>query len=223
MTAIASTAASHSVVQNALPVLMAQATHDLNNQLTTILGQSELALMVDDAARWKRSLDDIQRAGRVAQRLVADVQKILTWTLPHQDPVQLRDVIELVQRLVARRADQHSVKLAIEGDVSHPMREGAAELALSLWFLFNQALSRGPGAPATWTVYLQQEDPEFTRVTLDTAGTPWDEAAVRAAERTQRVGTSLPLNALEQAYACLLAIGARASASEDSFYVELRR
>jgi signal transduction histidine kinase len=223
MTAIASTAASHPVVQNALPVLMAQATHDLNNQLTTILGQSELALMVDDTARWKRSLEDIQRAGRVAQRLVADVQKLLTWSLPHQDPVQLRDVIELVQRLVARRADQHSVKLTIDGDVSHPMREGSAELALSLWFLFNHVFSQGAGAPAIWTVSLEQDEAGFTRVTLSTPGTPWDEDAVRAAERTQRVGTSLPLNALEHAYACLQAIGARASASDCSFYVELCR
>ncbi len=223
MTAIDIVRAPSSAVQSVLPLLMAQATHDLNNQLTTILGQSELALMVDDAARWKRSLNDIQQAGRFAQRLVADIQKILTWSLPHQEPVQLGDILDLVRRLSLRRAEQREIELRVEGDAPHSMREGAPEIALGLWFLVSYALDRAPASPARWSLHAEHLDREFTRVTIRTPGAEWDMAAIEAAARRQRLGSEPPANALDNTFACLHAIGARGSVDASSFYVELRR
>jgi signal transduction histidine kinase len=133
--------------------LSSRIAHDLNNHLATILGKAEIAMMVEDPARWRRSLEDAHAAGQKARVLVADYQRIQGWMREQErEPVPYGDVLAIVARLSERRLGRLGVVL--EPGYATPRRcERACELALTLWEL---ALALGEALEGegerTWTL-----------------------------------------------------------------------
>jgi signal transduction histidine kinase len=209
-------------VQAALPALLSQLSHDLNNHLTTVLGKAELALLVEDPARWKRAFTDIQVAGRSAQRVVSDLQKLVAWSLPEHDPVQPRDVAELACRLVERRASQSAIATAVTGDAAVPLAIGAAEAATCLVMLLQSAFAQRPATPARFTVAVEEHG-RGVAFALHTPGVVWDAEALQLAERALQHDERAPRSVLEWVVACLAALECNGQVDGDRFWFEIAR
>jgi hypothetical protein len=139
---------------------MGQVAHDLNNQLATILGKSEIAMMVDDPARWRSAVEESHKAGQKARVLVADFQKLHGWFREQQaSPAPLSDVIGLLRRVCERRFARSAVVFepahAPARVLSDPVR-----VFLLLWLALTEALERGGGdISSTWTLAGREEAP----------------------------------------------------------------
>lgn len=159
--------------------LMARTAHDLNNHLATILGKAEIAMMVDDPARWKRGVEEGYRAGQKARVLVSDFQRLHGWyTRESPDPVPIPDVLALVARIVDRVATRASVVLELGAAPARCVVE-AAELALGTWSLVADAIERG-GAHVghSWTLSGSGDRVQGSCVLeLHHPGVIWDAAA----------------------------------------------
>lgn len=140
--------------------LMGQVAHDLNNQLATILGKSEIAMMVDDPARWRSAVEESHKAGQKARVLVADFQKLHGW---HRDqgasPAPLSDVIGLLRRVCERRLTRSAVILEPAHAPSRVLTDPVRVFML-LWLALSEALERGGSdISATWTLAGREDAP----------------------------------------------------------------
>lgn len=202
-----------------LPELIAQAAHDLNNHLATVLGKAEIALMVQDPARWRRSLGDILEAGQKARILVSDLQRLLLWSQPSSEPVPVGEVFNLVMRLLTRRCGHGGVKLVTShAGVSLP-GPVASRLAMGLWALVVEALGRSPRVETAWSLTPTEGlDNGEWGVDLLTPGVNWDPETRAAVERASRIGEEQE-GWLGQAMSSLRPIGARLHLERESIRI----
>jgi hypothetical protein len=143
--------AADDVVLTCLPLLLAQASHDLNNHLATILGKSEIALLSDDPARWRRGLDETFEAGHQSRQIVADLQRLVAWQQSGTEgPVPLGDVLALVVRLAGRSLRRGGAHVVVDGG-SAILVDRPASVAVLGWLLVREAADRAePGAGRGW-------------------------------------------------------------------------
>ena len=158
--------------------LMGQVAHDLNNQLATILGKSEIAMMVDDPARWKSAVEESHKAGQKARVLVADFQRLYGW-LKESGATQapLSDVIGLLRRVCERRLARSGVIFEPAHAPSRALGD-PVHLFLLLWLVLLEALERGGNnISATWTLAGREGTPGGAwTLQLVHPGTHWDSA-----------------------------------------------
>ncbi len=137
----------------ALPELVAQLAHDLNNHLATVLGKSELALILDDPGRYQPALSEILDAGGSARCLVADLQRVLSWGRNASEPVLFAEVLALATRLTLRRCERVGIAIATRPDpAASGMVDDPAVLALLCWTLLRAALDEPPRGEEAWTL-----------------------------------------------------------------------
>lgn len=172
-----------------LPELVAQAAHDLNNHLATVLGKAEISLMVQDPERWRRNLGDILEAGQKARHLVADLQRLLLWSQPQADPVPAGEVFNLVMRLLARRCGHGGVKLVTAAAGVNLPGPAASRLALGLWALMAEALERRCGEEAAWSLGpCESLGAGEWGIEVLLPGVNWDPETRAGVERAGRIG-----------------------------------
>lgn len=204
-------------MQRALPALMAQATHDLNNHLTTIMGKAELALMAEDPQRWRRAFEEIQQASTRSQRLVADIQRLLVWSQPQHEAVALDDLLQVAVRMSARRVETHGLKLTAHCNAGISLHEGVAEATLACWFLLHHA-TEVPVRQQSWRL-IGDRDRQAIALSLSTPGFEWDDDAARAAVRRARLDVDESGCALTQAAACAVALGAELTTAGETVHL----
>ncbi len=166
-------AAADDVVLECLPQLLAQASHDLNNHLATILGKSEIALMSDEPARWRRGLDETFEAGHQARLLVADLQRLVTWQqLGAEAPVPLSDVLAMSVRLAGRSLRRTGARVEVDGGATIRV-DRPASVAVLTWLLVREAADRaevgvgrgwrlgGRTLPGGWSLEFHADDHAF--------------------------------------------------------------
>ncbi|RMF72205.1 MAG: hypothetical protein D6738_11920 [Acidobacteria bacterium] len=144
-------------VREAFLDLVARIAHDLNNHLATILGKAEIALMVDDPARWRRGIEHGYEAGQRARRAVADLQRVHGWVeAATPDPAPLAEVLELARRLAARSLARLDLEPAIS-ERSGALVDDPAPWALALWRLLSERARSCESAPAEpWTLVAER-------------------------------------------------------------------
>jgi C4-dicarboxylate-specific signal transduction histidine kinase len=133
-----------------MAALVSQATHDLNNHLTAMLGKAEFGLLVDDPERKTAALSGVLEAGDAARRLVADLQRLAAFSEGAGDPVPAIEVAHLATRLLDRRLRRAGIAVHCRGTGPCPLRTRAAAAALALWCVLRRLLedagSTLPGA-----------------------------------------------------------------------------
>ncbi len=172
MTLLVHERAPSAYVLDTLPELAAQAAHDLNNHLATILGKSELALMLGDPGRFRPALSDILNAGQPARTVVADVQRVLGWVRGAAEPVCVAEVLGIVARLVGRRCERAGVELACRPNDGVTQSDDPAAHALLIWGLLRQALETPPAGDALWSIESRLL-PGGLSLSLTTPGYDW--------------------------------------------------
>ncbi len=133
-----------------MAALVSQATHDLNNHLTAMLGKAEFGLLVADPERKTAALSGVLEAGEAARRLVADLQRLAAYSEGAGDAVPAAEVAQLATRLLDRRLKRAGIAVTCRGSGPGPLRPRAAAAALALWCALRRLLEDvGGGAPRT--------------------------------------------------------------------------
>ena len=171
--------------------LAAQVVHDLNNHLATMLGKAEIGLMLDDPARWRRSLEEILAAGQPARVELSDLQRLVSWSFPEGEAVGLDEVLAVVARLSSRRCGTASVRLAVSGAAARVERTVAACAAIALWCVVREALERAREA-SEWSLLARRAPGGGWSVRFETPGCVWDAGTRAWAERAARRGEPVP-------------------------------
>ncbi len=134
-----------------MAALASQATHDLNNHLTAVLGKAEFGLLVADPERKTAALSGVLEAGDAARRLVADLQRLAAFSEGVGDPVPAAEVALLATRLLDRRLRRAGIEVRCRGTGPGPARPRAAAAALALWCALRRLLEDSVGAaPHAW-------------------------------------------------------------------------
>lgn len=173
--------------------IVAQATHDLNNHLATILGKAEIALMLEDPDRWKRGLENALEAGNEARILVSDLQRLVVWLRSPEELTLLSDLLTILERFGNRRLRRAGMSLVIDADGPSALVQHAGQVLLGLWGLLD-ALSQALTAldrPAEWHLTGAAQG-EAWIVRLEPPGGLWPDAVVRELERTSALGEDGP-------------------------------
>jgi signal transduction histidine kinase len=165
--------AARASVQDALPALVAQLTHDLNNQLTTIMGQAELALMGQDPQRWHRALQDVYEAGVKSQRLVADMQKLLSWGAAEHGPIPLREAVSLALRLSERRLESTAIAIELQGDSAQTLAHRGGDLVVAIWTLLSAARAVVVTGARNWSLELSDRESNGWQIRFRTPELDW--------------------------------------------------
>jgi len=174
-----------------LAALVSQATHDLNNHLTAMLGKAEFGLLVADPERKTAALSGVLEAGDAARRLVADLQRLAAYSEGAGDPVPAAEVAQLATRLLDRRLRRAGFEVRSRGTGPGPARTRAAAATLALWCVLRRLLE-DPASAA----------PRALDLSVSCAGRE-DEIAVRID------GARLQRNTLDDLDTQLLDVGAR--------------
>lgn len=174
-----------------LAALVSQATHDLNNHLTAMLGKAEFGLLVADPERKTAALSGVLEAGDAARRLVADLQRLAAFSEGAGDPVPAAEVAQLATRLLDRRLRRAGIEARSRGTGPGPARTRAAAATLALWCVLRRLLED----PAT-------ASPRALDLSVACAGRE-DEIAV------QIDGATLQRNTLDDLDSQLADVGAR--------------
>lgn len=162
----------------ALPDLSAQIAHDLNNHLATMLGKSELALILDDPGRYRPSLGEILEAGQPARTLVADWQRVVSWVRTPPEPVLVGEVLGLVVRLTSRRCERLGIEICVSQGSDSAILEDPALLTLLCWKLVCAALEQEYEEDRAWTLSSASRAGK-TQVVLDAPGLTWTQDVSR--------------------------------------------
>ncbi|MCU0222830.1 MAG: hypothetical protein MUF27_01895 [Acidobacteria bacterium] len=112
-----------------MAALVSQATHDLNNHLTAMLGKAEFGLLVADPERKTAALSGVLEAGEGAG-----------------DAVPAAEVAQLATRLLDRRLKRAGIAVTCRGSGPGPLRPRAAAAALALWCALRRLLEDAGGA-----------------------------------------------------------------------------
>lgn len=165
--------------QDALPRLVAQVAHDLNNHLATILGKAELGLMFEEPARWKRGLQEALAAGQSARVLVADLQRVVRWQQGEDGPATIADAVSTAVRLCGRALERCNIRLDNlgHGGADHVARP--AELAIAVAVAIRALVDRRGPRPAHWTLSASA-GPRCASLTFDLGDEDLDPARVHA-------------------------------------------
>ena len=123
-----------------MAALVSQATHDLNNHLTAMLGKAEFGLLVADPERKTAALSGVLEAGDAARRLVADLQRLAAFSEGAGDPVPAGEVAQLATRLLERRLRRAGIEVRSSGTGPGPARKRAAAATLALWCVLRRML-----------------------------------------------------------------------------------
>jgi C4-dicarboxylate-specific signal transduction histidine kinase len=129
-----------------MAALVSQATHDLNNHLTAMLGKAEFGLLVADPERKTAALSGVLEAGDAARRLVADLQRLAAYSEGAGDAVPAAEVAQLATRLLDRRLKRAGIAVTCRGSGPGPLRPRAAAAALALWCALRRLLEDAGGA-----------------------------------------------------------------------------
>ncbi|MBP7148276.1 MAG: hypothetical protein KBD01_12070 [Acidobacteria bacterium] len=199
--------------------LAAQVAHDLNNHLATMLGKAEIGLMLDDPARWRRSLEEILAAGQPARVELSDLQRLVAWSAAEGEAVLLDEALALVARLSSRRCASAGVQLAVTGDGVRVERTIAAGTAVALWCAVREALENAPAA-GNWSIVARRGAGAGWSVRLETPGCLWDAAVRAAAERAVRLGEPAP-GRLGAALEALAGIGTSVEFEDEALAIGL--
>lgn len=138
--------------QDALPRLVAQVAHDLNNHLATILGKAELGLMLEDPARWKRGLEEALCAGQSARVLVADLQRVVRWQQGEDSPATIADAVSTAIRLCGRAIERCNIRLTDHGHGGADNVARPADITLALVVAIRALVDHRAPRPAQWVL-----------------------------------------------------------------------
>lgn len=128
-----------------MAALASQATHDLNNHLTAVLGKAEFGLLVADPERKTAALSGVLEAGEAARRLIADLQRLAAFSEGAGDPVPAAEVALLATRLLDRRLRRAGIEARCRGAGPGPARPRAAAASLALWCVLRRLLEDAAG------------------------------------------------------------------------------
>ena len=144
------------LVEQVLPELVTSLAHDLNNQLATMLGKPELALILADQDRYRGALEEVVGAGHVAKSLISDLQRLLAWLRSRPGDVSSSEVLALAVRLSRRKSDQMGVRLDPVPREGVLRFEDSAKVALLLWKLVRMLLVAAPPEGGLWRLESRQ-------------------------------------------------------------------
>lgn len=135
-----------------LPWLVTQVTHDLNNQLSRVLGKAELALMNGDSKKYRSALKEIQSAGQDSRILIADLQRLVGWSRSTEEAIALDDILALVSRLVERKCERAGIQLVLEPIETTAPPAHAAAVGILAWAICNLGLRQQQLEGQRWTL-----------------------------------------------------------------------
>lgn len=140
----------------ALAGLVSQVCHDLNNHLATLLGKTEVALMVGDPARYRPALEHGLEAGQPARGLVSELQRLMTWLREGESGVPVSDAVTSAVRLCERSCSKRGLQLRVKNRFPGARLEDPGRVALICWSLLNRLIQEQPCSSEhvseTWTV-----------------------------------------------------------------------
>lgn len=144
------------LVEQVLPELVTSLAHDLNNQLATMLGKPELALILAEEGRYRGALEEVVGAGHLAKTLISDLQRLLAWLRSRPEDVSSSEVLALAVRLARRKSDQMGVRLeSVPGEGALRFAD-PARAALLLWKLVRMLLAVAPPEGGLWRLESRQ-------------------------------------------------------------------
>lgn len=145
----------------ALASLVGQVCHDLNNHLASLLGKTELALMVDDAERYRPALEQTLEAGQPARALVAELQRIVLWVRDGEPGVPATDAVGVAARLCERGCAKRGIRLSVRSEVPGLRLQDPGRVAVTCWNLLDRLVRAQPMANGSelqrWTVTVRPE------------------------------------------------------------------
>jgi hypothetical protein len=130
----------------ALASLVGQVCHDLNNHLATLLGKTEVALMVNDPARYRPALEHGLEAGQPARALVAELQRVMTWIRDGEAGVPASDAVASAARLCERACAKRGIQLSIRNESPGLMLLDPGRVAVVCWSLLDRLVQGEPCA-----------------------------------------------------------------------------
>jgi hypothetical protein len=156
----------------ALASLVGQVCHDLNNHLATVLGKTEIALMVSDPGRYRPALEQTLEAGQPARALVAELQRLVSWVRDGEQGVLATDAVGVATRLCERGCAKRGVRLAVRSECPGARLDDPGRVALLCWNLLDgllqaQSASRNGSEARHWTVKVRP-GPEGVRLRVET-------------------------------------------------------
>jgi hypothetical protein len=128
----------------ALASLVGQVCHDLNNHLATLLGKTEVALMVNDPARYRPALEHGLEAGQPARALVAELQRVMTWIRDGEAGVPAFDAVASAARLCERACAKRGIQLSIRSQSPGLMLHDPGRVAIVCWSLLDRLVQGQP-------------------------------------------------------------------------------
>ncbi|GEM_PF-4246595 len=215
----AAASAAQQVFREHMPTLLRQMAHDLNNHLATMLGQAELALLVNDAARFKLGLENVLASGTGARQLVTDLQRLVIWGEQETEPVVVSSTLQMVSRLTAHR--RHSLRVDLECDLGEApnLDFGAAVLVLGVFGVFQQAIDSYEGDGDLWRVRSENaRSGSGWSLVADLPGVRWPPEMRVGVERAQRLGEETD-GALGCTLACFGVLQAELGFTNEGFSV----
>jgi hypothetical protein len=156
----------------ALASLVGQICHDLNNHLATVLGKTEIALMVSDPGRYRPALEETLEAGQPARALVAELQRLVSWVRDGEQGVPATDAAGVAARLCERSCAKRGIRLAVRSECPGAKLDDPGRVALLCWSLLDgllqaQPASRNGSETRQWTVKVRP-GPEGVRLRVET-------------------------------------------------------
>ena len=195
-----------------LPALVSRAAHDLNNSLARILGKAELALMLGDESRYRRSLEEVVEAGQSARILVSDLQRFMAWCRASEESIFTADVVALVSRLARRTCRKLGLELESVGGgapIEPPAAAASALASLALLQAAHELADPEDPRCETWRFAIEERPGGTLTVRVDSPA------------QGPLFGRLAAQHGIEKTRESLAGVGARVSRSETGFEVEI--